>query len=155
MKKLLFSAFLLSLIPFSLQASTTHTIKLGDTLWAVSAKYYGDPELYPVLLKVNGITNPRVLSVGQVIVIPNKSDMQRIANESDPERQQELINKVNGGNNNSRDKEETNENLSKSPDAISRTQRRIKDPDSITLESIMEGPKVTADRLITVDENRR
>ena len=100
MKKIICSIFVMFLLPVSLFAATTHTIKLGDTFWDLTAKYYGDPSLYTILMEVNGISNPRVLECGKVLIIPSKSDMEKIANEKDSAKRKELINKIKGGNSN-------------------------------------------------------
>ena len=118
MKKLTF-AFLFVLSFTSLvSAATTHTVKSGDTLWAMAAKYYGDPTLYTIIAEVNGVTNPRTIRNGTVLVIPNKSDMQAIQNESDSAKRQQLINQAGGkssgsddsNNNNKQDTPSSNNN---------------------------------------------
>src|SRR3954451_13317381 len=48
---------------------TTHTVVAGDTLSALAARFYGDAALYPLIAKVNGIADPAVINVGQVLVI--------------------------------------------------------------------------------------
>lgn len=110
MKKIICSLFVMFLIPVALFASKTHTIKLGDTFWDLTAKYYGDPSLYTILMEVNGVSNPRVLECGKVIIIPDKSDMERISNEKDASKRKELINKIKGGNNNSDSKPSSSNN---------------------------------------------
>jgi len=45
----------------------THTVKLGETLWAIAKKYLGDGSKYTVLAKINNISNPNVIKEGQVI----------------------------------------------------------------------------------------
>jgi nucleoid-associated protein YgaU len=44
----------------------------GDSLWAISAKEYGDPAQWRLIAKANGIDNPRELTPGQELVIPKK-----------------------------------------------------------------------------------
>lgn len=51
----------------------THTVVRGDTLSAISRKYYGTTRLYPQLAKYNGIKNPNLIIIGQVIKLPSKS----------------------------------------------------------------------------------
>lgn len=46
---------------------TTYTVKKGDTLSSIATKY---GTTYQVLAAYNGISNPNVISVGQVIKIP-------------------------------------------------------------------------------------
>ena len=50
----------------------THTVKRGDTLWALAAKYYGSGAQYPKIYKANTdkISNPNLIYVGQVLTIP-------------------------------------------------------------------------------------
>ena len=45
----------------------THTVKSGETLWAIAKKYLGDGSKYTELAKINKISNPNVIKVGQVI----------------------------------------------------------------------------------------
>ena len=96
MKKLTF-AFLFVLGFTSLvSAAGTHTVKRGDTLWDMAKNYYGDPTLYTIIAEVNGVTNPRTILDGTVLVIPNKSDMQAIQKETDSTKRQALIKKAGG-----------------------------------------------------------
>lgn len=50
----------------------THTVKAGDTLWALAAKYYGAGAQYTKIYKANTdkISNPNLIYVGQVLTIP-------------------------------------------------------------------------------------
>lgn len=49
----------------------THTVKSGETLGTIAAKYLGDKSRYTQILAVNPqITNPNLIKVGQVITIP-------------------------------------------------------------------------------------
>ena len=48
----------------------THTVQSGDTLWGIAKKYYGNGAQYPKIASANGIVNPDVISVGQVLSIP-------------------------------------------------------------------------------------
>lgn len=49
----------------------THTVKSGETLGTIAAKYLGDKSRYTQILAVNPqITNPNLIKVGQVIKIP-------------------------------------------------------------------------------------
>ncbi len=45
----------------------TYKVKKGDTLWAICKKYLGDGSKYPQIAKLNGIKNPNLIKVGQVI----------------------------------------------------------------------------------------
>lgn len=47
--------------------SKTHTVKSGETLWFICKKELGDGSKYAEIAKLNGISNPNVLKVGQVI----------------------------------------------------------------------------------------
>ncbi|QEY34612.1 LysM peptidoglycan-binding domain-containing protein [Caproiciproducens galactitolivorans] len=42
----------------------------GDTLSAICRKYYGDSSLYAKLAKYNGIKNPNLIRIGQIIKLP-------------------------------------------------------------------------------------
>lgn len=130
-------------------AATTHTIQDGDTLWELAAKHYGDPTLYPLLLEVNNIDNPRTITNGTVIVIPDKDAMKEIANESDPDKKKALITKANGGSAGSGN---TNEKpvVPPSPDQISRGGEEV-DPEDTSFENILKGPKVAPGKLIKIN----
>lgn len=45
----------------------TYTVKKGDTLWAIAKKYLGSGTKYQQLATANGISNPNLIYVGQVI----------------------------------------------------------------------------------------
>ncbi len=137
---------LVGLMASAVAAATTHTIREGDTLWELAAKHYGDPTLYPILLEVNNIDNPRTILNGTVIVIPDKDDMKAIANENDPDKKKALIARAGGGGGgktpgNKDDKKPT------SPDAVSRGGEEV-DPNDTSFSNILKGPKVTPDKLI-------
>jgi len=48
---------------------TRYTAVAGDTPSALAARFYGDASLHPVIATVNGIADPDVINVGQVLVI--------------------------------------------------------------------------------------
>lgn len=51
----------------------SHVVQKGDTLWGISAKYYGDSELWPKLWEMNPfITNPHLLKPGDTIQLMEK-----------------------------------------------------------------------------------
>lgn len=45
----------------------SYTVKKGDTLWAICKKFLGDGSKYPQIAKLNGIKNPNIIRIGQVI----------------------------------------------------------------------------------------
>lgn len=49
------------------KAVKSHTVVRGDTLWAIAKRYLGDGSKYQQLAKLNNISNPNVIRVGQVI----------------------------------------------------------------------------------------
>ena len=53
-------------------AAKTHTVKAGDTLWALASKYYGAGAQYTKIFNANKdkISNPNLIYVGQVFTIP-------------------------------------------------------------------------------------
>lgn len=69
----IFLFFLCSLLlsPAKTMGETlTHVVQKGDTLWDISEKYYGDPELWPKLWEMNPfVTNPHLLNPGDVITL--------------------------------------------------------------------------------------
>lgn len=48
-----------------------YTVKKGDTLQKIAAKFYGDSRKWKVIAKRNDIKNPRKLKVGMVLKIPH------------------------------------------------------------------------------------
>ncbi|MFZ5950499.1 MAG: LysM peptidoglycan-binding domain-containing protein [Candidatus Rifleibacteriota bacterium] len=140
-----------------LSAVTTHTFRSGDTLWDLAAKHYGDPTLYPVLLEVNGIDNPRTIQNGKVIIIPDKSSMQQIAKEKDPARKRELISQATSGQDSpvippGDNNEGQGGNTSQNNSASAESRTGEVDPNDTSFTNILKGPKVTGDKLIKVDD---
>lgn len=54
-------------------ATKTHTVKRGDTLWALAKKYYGSGAKYPTIYNANRdkIKNPNLIQIGWVLTIPS------------------------------------------------------------------------------------
>lgn len=50
-----------------------YTVISGDTLAAVARKFYGNASLYASLATYNGIKNANLISVGQIVKLPDKS----------------------------------------------------------------------------------
>ena len=60
----------------------THTVKKGDTLWDICEEYYGDPDLWPKLWQMNPfITNPHLLTAGDIITLLEKEPIKKIPEE--------------------------------------------------------------------------
>jgi len=53
-------------------ASQFHTVVKGDTLWAISKKYYGNGSRYPEIFEANKpmLKHPDKIYVGQVLRVP-------------------------------------------------------------------------------------
>lgn len=54
----------------SAQAFTTYTVKAGDSLWAIAARFLGDGRRYPEIRELNGIKSDNVIYTGQILKIP-------------------------------------------------------------------------------------
>src|SRR3977135_487688 len=48
----------------------TYTVVSGDTLWAISERFYGDGSKYQVIADASGVPNPDLIHPGQVLTIP-------------------------------------------------------------------------------------
>ncbi len=48
-----------------------YTVVPGDTLWAISTRFYGRGELFPVIADANRLPNPDLIFPGQVLHIPD------------------------------------------------------------------------------------
>ena len=51
-------------------APRTYTVVSGDTLWAISERFYGDGSKYQQIANASGISNPDLIHPGQVLTIP-------------------------------------------------------------------------------------
>lgn len=51
-------------------ATRTYTVASGDTLWAISERFYGDGNQYQRIADANGVSNPDLIHPGQVLTIP-------------------------------------------------------------------------------------
>jgi len=51
-------------------APRTYTVLSGDTLRAISERFYGDGSKYQVIADASGISNPDLIYPGQVLTIP-------------------------------------------------------------------------------------
>lgn len=59
-------------VPAAETPSKTHTVKSGDTLWAIAKAYYGNGAQFPVIFNANRdkLSDPNKIQVGQVLTIP-------------------------------------------------------------------------------------
>jgi nucleoid-associated protein YgaU len=51
-------------------SARTYTVVSGDTLWAISERFYGDGSKYQVVADASGVSNPDLIYPGQVLTIP-------------------------------------------------------------------------------------
>jgi nucleoid-associated protein YgaU len=51
-------------------APRTYTVVPGDTLWAISERFYGDGSRYQRIADASGVSNPDLIHPGQVLTIP-------------------------------------------------------------------------------------
>ncbi len=47
-----------------------HTVEQGDSLWSLAAEEYGDAAEWRTIAAANGISNPRRLRTGEMLVVP-------------------------------------------------------------------------------------
>jgi nucleoid-associated protein YgaU len=48
----------------------TYVVKEGDSLSSIAEKFYGDLYKWPKLMEANRLSNPNMIEVGMVLVIP-------------------------------------------------------------------------------------
>ncbi|MBN1937730.1 MAG: N-acetylmuramoyl-L-alanine amidase [Anaerolineae bacterium] len=53
-----------------------YTIRSGDTLAQIALRFYGNAKRYIDIAQANGITNPGMIRVGQILIIPDLSVQQ-------------------------------------------------------------------------------
>src|SRR5258708_8263289 len=51
-------------------AARTYTVVSGDTLWAISERFYGDGSKYQLIADASGVSNPDLIYPAQVLPIP-------------------------------------------------------------------------------------
>jgi nucleoid-associated protein YgaU len=56
-----------------------HTVAVGDDLKSISTKYYQSPELFMVIAKENGLSNPDLIEEGTKLSIPKVDKQQLLA----------------------------------------------------------------------------
>lgn len=56
--------------PKSPDRTKTRVLRAGERLDMIAAEEYGDPAQWPAIAKANGITRPRVVPVGTLLVVP-------------------------------------------------------------------------------------
>ncbi len=49
-----------------------HTVRQGDSLWSLAAQEYGDPGEWRLIAAANGMSNPRRLRTGEMLIVPAK-----------------------------------------------------------------------------------
>lgn len=57
-------------VPAPPGAPSTHTVKGGETLSSIALQHYKDASKFRLIADANGITNPNLIRVGQVLTIP-------------------------------------------------------------------------------------
>jgi nucleoid-associated protein YgaU len=50
----------------------TYTVAKGDTLFQIAERFYGDGSLFTLIIAANELSDPDLLSVGQVLSIPER-----------------------------------------------------------------------------------
>ena len=58
------------------EETASYIVESGDTLGRIAEKFYGNPDYYEMLALYNGIEDANVLSVGQIIYLPNLTQTQ-------------------------------------------------------------------------------
>lgn len=55
--------------PVEKTTPASYTVKSGDTLWAIAKREYGDGSKYTEIASKNGLSNPNLIQVGQVLLL--------------------------------------------------------------------------------------
>ena len=65
-------------------AAATYTVQAGDTLYGIAQRYYGDGSYWSGLYQANQseISNPDLISVGQVLAIPSSNEVATVPDPS-------------------------------------------------------------------------
>ena len=53
-------------------APETYTVAAGDTLWSIARRFLGSGSRYMEIANANNMSDPNVLMVGQVLIIPRR-----------------------------------------------------------------------------------
>ncbi|MEO8699969.1 MAG: peptidoglycan-binding protein [Kofleriaceae bacterium] len=56
--------------PQSPDRTKTRVVREGERIDTIAAEVYGDPAFWPAIARANGLSRPRILTVGQLLVIP-------------------------------------------------------------------------------------
>lgn len=59
--------------PSDTGARRTHEVASGENLSSIAEKYYGDPNLFPIIQNANPSVDSRYLRVGQILQIPDRA----------------------------------------------------------------------------------
>ncbi len=57
------------------EMGSTYVVRQGDTLWAISQRFYGDPLRHEWLARVNGLPDPGRIFEGQRLVLPPAGEL--------------------------------------------------------------------------------
>ena len=56
----------------------SHRVVLGDSLASIAYRKYGDPTLWRAIADANGIDDPTRLPLGEYLLVPARSDAERV-----------------------------------------------------------------------------
>lgn len=56
--------------PSTVPLYVEYTVQRGDNLWSIANKLWGDASLFRIIAEENGLKNPSMISVGQVLRVP-------------------------------------------------------------------------------------
>ncbi len=81
--------------PGKVVKGTYYVVKKGDTLWAISQSFYGNPLYWPIIWESNAeeVTNPHWIYPGEKIYVPHPSEVAALVRKAPKPKRKEAVEK--------------------------------------------------------------